>query len=176
MPHSGISFRIPPARRSLRMAAGLVVVLAALSAMAAIPSPPRAFGDTAGGVQSPSDSVGTAVPDSAAVADSLAAPEPPRIPPPSKAFGHLETGKALYETTCLPCHGASGEGNKDIGAPALNRQEPWYLLTQLRNEPHLHAPALSKAALDAIIAYEVISGAVNPVKASGVIVQKAKGD
>lgn len=149
MPHPCISSRVSPARRSLRVAAGFVVLVSLLSAVGALQSPPRAYGDTAGGVEPPIDSVGTSSPDSTSVADPAAAadsaatdapaeaeapvvPEPPRLPPPSKAFGHLETGKTLYENTCLPCHGASAEGNKDIGAPALNRQEPWYLLTQLR--------------------------------------------
>ena len=51
------------------------------------------------------------------------------------------------------------------------------LLAQMRNDPLLRAPTLSQAALDAITAYEVISGAVNPVKASGVVtLQQPKGD
>ncbi len=74
------------------------------------------------------------------------------------------------DVTTSPYRNPSSDGSREL--TRLFRD----LLTQLRNEPHLHAPALSKAALDAIIAYEVISGAVNPVKASGVIVQKAKGD
>ena len=49
------------------------------------------------------------------------------------------------------------------------------LLAEMRHDHLLHTPVLSKAALDAIIAYEVISGAVNPVKAS-TPAQKIKGD
>ncbi|MBI5170042.1 MAG: c-type cytochrome [Candidatus Eisenbacteria bacterium] len=107
------------------------------AAVGALQSPPRAYGDTADGVQPPADSVGSASTDSSdtsgsAESEAPPAPAPPRVPPPAKAFGHLETGKGIFESTCLPCHGANAEGNKDIGAPALNRQEPWYLLAQLR--------------------------------------------
>lgn len=30
------------------------------------------------------------------------------------------TGAALYETNCAACHGTSGEGNRDLGAPRLD--------------------------------------------------------
>ena len=49
------------------------------------------------------------------------------------------------------------------------------LVQQIRNDPVFRPPPLSKAALDAIIAYEVLSGAVNPVKASSTNVTKTKG-
>ena len=34
---------------------------------------------------------------------------------------------------CLTCHGADGQGNPVIGAPALTGIEPWYLDMQLRS-------------------------------------------
>ncbi len=152
MPYSRLAPSLDRARRPFRAAAYALVFLTVFSAVSALESPPRAYGSAAG-VAPPTDSVGTSasasVPaDSSAgtVSDSTAssggeaetaseappAPEPPRRSASSKAFGHLETGKGIFESTCLPCHGANGEGNKDIGAPALNRQEPWYLLGQLR--------------------------------------------
>ena len=36
------------------------------------------------------------------------------------------------------------------------------VLTQVRNDPFLRPPPLPQAALDAIIAYEINSGALNP--------------
>ena len=41
-------------------------------------------------------------------------------------------GAALY-STCAACHGAVGEGNKAMNAPALAGAEDWYLKTQLIN-------------------------------------------
>lgn len=39
-------------------------------------------------------------------------------------------GKQLY-TTCAACHGAKGEGNAILKAPAVAGQEEWYLKSQL---------------------------------------------
>jgi len=52
--------------------------------------------------------------------------------PSKKAFGDLAKGKALYTATCVPCHGAKAEGKKEFMAPALHRQEAWYLMAQLQ--------------------------------------------
>lgn len=41
-----------------------------------------------------------------------------------------DRSKALY-TLCSSCHGHDGEGNQDIGAPAINGLPEWYLTTQL---------------------------------------------
>lgn len=150
MPYSHRAPSLDRARRPFRAAAFALVFVTVFSAVSALESPPRAYG-SADGVAPPTDSVGTsssastsADSSASATADSTtsgggeaappseAPPTPPRRSPPSKAFGHLETGKGIFESTCLPCHGANAEGNKDIGAPALNRQEPWYLLAQLR--------------------------------------------
>lgn len=45
--------------------------------------------------------------------------------------GDAEKGETLYQS-CIPCHGASGEGNEILKSPPLNIQEDWYLLDQLR--------------------------------------------
>jgi cytochrome c oxidase subunit 2 len=98
--------------RPLRPASWLLALLAAGSLLRGLGGVGPAWGDAAA----------SAAADSGATA----------LPSPSKAFGDHETGKALFESTCVPCHGANAEGNADLGAPALNRQEPWYLLAQLR--------------------------------------------
>jgi len=41
-------------------------------------------------------------------------------------------GRGLY-SGCAVCHGADGEGNESLGAPALAGQNDWYLVTQLKN-------------------------------------------
>lgn len=45
--------------------------------------------------------------------------------------GNPERGKVLF-AVCASCHGASGQGNKDLKAPPINVQEDWYLMDQLR--------------------------------------------
>ncbi len=49
--------------------------------------------------------------------------------------GDAAAGKALF-TSCAACHGAQGQGNQQLGAPALAGQSDWYLLTQLQNFSH----------------------------------------
>ena len=34
--------------------------------------------------------------------------------------GGAEAGAALYTENCVDCHGAAGEGNRDLGAPRLS--------------------------------------------------------
>ncbi len=46
--------------------------------------------------------------------------------------GNADVGAQHY-ATCASCHGAQGQGNRDLEAPALAGQADWYLLTQLRN-------------------------------------------
>jgi len=48
------------------------------------------------------------------------------------AAGDAERGKALY-ATCGACHGANGEGQEALNAPAIAGQEEWYLIRQLQN-------------------------------------------
>lgn len=49
------------------------------------------------------------------------------LPPPGP-----ERGRVLFET-CAPCHGESGEGNQEYGAPAIAGLDDWYLQTQLEH-------------------------------------------
>jgi cbb3-type cytochrome c oxidase subunit III len=44
-----------------------------------------------------------------------------------------EQGKALFAATCVACHGAAGEGNPAMNAPALAGQQAAYLQRQLLN-------------------------------------------
>lgn len=50
--------------------------------------------------------------------------------PPVTVTGDHERGRTLYEI-CAACHGARGEGNSALHAPALANQSDWYLVTQL---------------------------------------------
>ena len=52
--------------------------------------------------------------------------------PPVTVGGDATRGQTLY-ATCESCHGAKGEGNQSIGAPALANRTDWYLVTQLQN-------------------------------------------
>jgi cytochrome c553 len=40
-------------------------------------------------------------------------------------------GRELFET-CVPCHGQTGEGNPEIGAPNIGGMQAWYIQTELR--------------------------------------------
>ena len=50
--------------------------------------------------------------------------------PPVTVSGDAKHGRKLYEA-CAACHGAKGEGNSALQAPALAGQTDWYLVTQL---------------------------------------------
>jgi cytochrome c553 len=54
--------------------------------------------------------------------------EPQR--PPATVTGDAKRGRNLY-APCAGCHGANGEGNVALQAPALAGQTDWYLVTQL---------------------------------------------
>ena len=54
-----------------------------------------------------------------------------RRPAPT-VTGDVALGKKLY-ASCVPCHGARGEGNPSLQAPALAARSDWYLVTQLAN-------------------------------------------
>jgi cytochrome c oxidase subunit 2 len=56
------------------------------------------------------------------------APKPPAI----TVTGDARHGKTLY-ATCAGCHGAAGQGNESLHAPALSMRTDWYLATQLHN-------------------------------------------
>ncbi len=46
--------------------------------------------------------------------------------------GNVAHGKALY-AGCAACHGAKGQGNATLQAPALASRSDWYLVSQLTN-------------------------------------------
>ena len=48
------------------------------------------------------------------------------------AAGDVAKGKTLY-AICSACHGANGEGNSALNAPANAGQDPWYMTRQLKN-------------------------------------------
>jgi cytochrome c oxidase subunit 2 len=50
---------------------------------------------------------------------------------PVRAEGDLVAGEALY-ATCVACHGAGGEGNSALNAPALAHLDAGYIARQLR--------------------------------------------
>lgn len=52
--------------------------------------------------------------------------------PPVTITGDATRGRDLY-STCESCHGAKGEGNQTLGAPALAARTDWYLVAQLQN-------------------------------------------
>jgi cytochrome c553 len=55
-------------------------------------------------------------------------PKPPAI----TVSGDFAHGKQIY-SLCAACHGAAGQGNPGVHAPALAGRTDWYLVTQLRN-------------------------------------------
>lgn len=52
--------------------------------------------------------------------------------PAATVTGNLAHGRKVYET-CVACHGARGEGNAALQAPALASRSDWYLVAQLVN-------------------------------------------
>ena len=52
--------------------------------------------------------------------------------PKPTVTGNVAHGKSLY-ASCAACHGAKGEGNPTLQAPALAARSDWYLVTQLSN-------------------------------------------
>lgn len=54
----------------------------------------------------------------------------PVVAQPATVEGDSARGAELY-ATCVACHGAQGQGNRDLGSPSLQHQADWYLLKQL---------------------------------------------
>lgn len=44
---------------------------------------------------------------------------------------NVVNGAKVY-AACVACHGAKGEGNRDMNAPAIAQQEDWYIARQLK--------------------------------------------
>lgn len=42
-----------------------------------------------------------------------------------------ERGRAVFQTTCVTCHGDKAQGNQAMGAPALAGRNDWYIVSQL---------------------------------------------
>jgi cytochrome c553 len=86
--------------------------------------------DTAGQEMQP---VGVRLRDKAGIDEAIAyvSTFEPKTPPIT-IEGDVTRGRSLY-VTCESCHGAKGEGNQAIGAPALAARTDWYLVTQLQN-------------------------------------------
>ena len=53
-------------------------------------------------------------------------------PAASTVKGDVAAGKSAYGI-CASCHGANGEGNKALNAPAIAGQHDWYIVRQLQN-------------------------------------------
>ncbi|WP_157218109.1 c-type cytochrome [Flavisphingomonas formosensis] len=74
-----------------------------------------------------------ALPDEQAVHDVVAyiatLPAPPLAP---AGEGDATSGRALFES-CAACHGARGEGNPTLQAPAIGGLDSWYVARQLAN-------------------------------------------
>ena len=68
-----------------------------------------------------------AVEDLAAYLLTLA---PPR--PPDTIEGDIAAGTVGY-ATCIACHGAVGEGNQALNAPAVAGQHDWYTIRQMEH-------------------------------------------
>jgi cytochrome c553 len=77
--------------------------------------------------------VGIRLRDDAGIQEAMAyvASFEPKTPPITVA-GDATRGRDLY-ATCESCHGAKGEGNQSLNAPALASRTDWYLVTQLQN-------------------------------------------
>jgi cytochrome c oxidase subunit 2 len=90
-------------------------------------------------------------------------------PRPAWSAGDPAKGKALY-AVCVACHGANGEGNKDVGGPRLAGRADWELGRQIENfrsgaraydpkdtfgaQMKAIAPTLANAqAIDDVVAY-----------------------
>jgi len=86
--------------------------------------------DSAGNEMQP---IGVRLRDEAAIEAAVAyvASFMPKAPPITVG-GDAVLGRSLY-VTCESCHGAKGEGNQALGAPALAARTDWYLVTQLQN-------------------------------------------
>lgn len=52
--------------------------------------------------------------------------------PSTTITGSVKRGNSLY-SSCKTCHGEQGQGNQELGSPALAGQNDWYLRTQLYN-------------------------------------------
>jgi cytochrome c oxidase subunit 2 len=61
----------------------------------------------------------------------------PVDPPDEMTGGDSSAGQRLFtqpidgSQPCVDCHGANGQGNRDMNAPSLHNESDWYLVAQL---------------------------------------------
>lgn len=60
------------------------------------------------------------------------AAQPTFLQSQNRYAGDAQLGSAMYQV-CAACHGAAGEGNAQLNAPALAGQSRWYLKRQLQH-------------------------------------------
>jgi cytochrome c oxidase subunit 2 len=75
---------------------------------------------------------GRVVVDEQAEFDKWLSQHPTYASTKAQTAGDATAGQAIY-TTCATCHGAQGEGNRDLNAPKLAGQAGWYLARQLQD-------------------------------------------
>lgn len=63
---------------------------------------------------------------------AYAAALPPTDPKPTLQGGDAARGQTLY-APCTACHGPQAKGMEVLGAPPLDHQSDWYMLTQLHH-------------------------------------------
>lgn len=68
--------------------------------------------------------------DVASVAQYVASMRP-HVPAMAVVHGDTAAGRVRYQSVCITCHQEDGSGNKDLGAPSLQRQYDWYMLGQI---------------------------------------------
>jgi mono/diheme cytochrome c family protein len=93
-------------------------------------------------------------------------------PPPGAAPGaaapravNVQRGKELYTTTCVVCHGESGQGGSHGGAPLtskLTAEAVGTVVTRGRNDMPAFGSALSPDALQDLTAYVLALAAHQP--------------
>ena len=75
---------------------------------------------------------GRVVVDEQADYDTWLAAQPSFARTQADLAGDAEAGRMLF-ATCVACHGAQAEGNRELNAPKLSGQGKWYLAQQLRD-------------------------------------------
>jgi len=56
---------------------------------------------------------------------------PARIERPTGMPGDTAAGRTTYQNVCITCHQEDLSGNEALGAPPLQTQPDWYMMTQL---------------------------------------------
>ncbi len=56
----------------------------------------------------------------------------PPVPVAQTVQADAQAGRAVYEETCVACHGTDARGNETLRAPPLVGQSDWYLFSQFQ--------------------------------------------